>query len=74
MCAGSGVMQLGDAGLHKNDPAVVALAVERYLEETLAAAARAGLDETDTSHALGISVRELLHAGLVRDPVGPTEP
>lgn len=70
VCAGDGVLQLADAGLHKNDPSVVALAVERYLEATLAATVRAELDATDTAHALVTSIHELVHAGLLRDRAG----
>jgi hypothetical protein len=72
ICRGAGVLRLGHAGLHKNDPAVVARAIEGYLEAYLRAVDQMLPIGNAKLEALANAVSELVHAGLILDPLSPS--
>lgn len=73
ICAGVGALTLGAAGLHKNDPAVAARAVEIYLEVTARHALKSLPIGEPRMEALSAAVAELKHAGLLADSLTVVE-
>lgn len=71
ICQGAGVLRLGPAALHKNEPAVVARAIEGYLEAYLRSVDQMLPIGNPKLEALGNAVSELVHAGLLADPLTP---
>ena len=67
ICGGRGVLGLGAAALHKQEPPAVARAIEVYLEAAARAAQQHLPIGDERREALAAAVDELRHGGLIAD-------